>query len=296
VDRFNFEGGTAVVTGAASGIGEQVATNLASRGCDLVLLDVVGDRLEAVAKAIRSKHSTVEVEEHVVDLADPVATDAVAATIAQRHPRIRLLVNNAGVALGGRFEEVTLDEFGWVINVNFLAMVRLTHALLPALRAEPGSHLVNVSSVFGLIAPGGQAAYSASKFAVRGFTEALRQELAPAGIGVTCVHPGGIRTRIAESARLGSGVSAEYAAAHRDDWKAVLTMDPAQAAAIIVDGVDRRRPRVLITGTAKVLDVLARLMPVRYVKLLAAANRRRREAAAPVSATPSPAATASTVE
>jgi len=296
VDRFNFEGGTAVVTGAASGIGEQVATNLASRGCNLVLLDVVGDRLEGVAKAIRSQYSTVDVEEHVVDLADPAATDAVAAEIAQRHPRIRLLVNNAGVALGGRFEEVTLDEFGWVIDVNFLAMVRLTHALLPALRAEPGSHLVNVSSLFGLIAPGGQAAYSASKFAVRGFTEALRQELAPAGIGVTCVHPGGIRTRIAESARLGSGVSAEYAAAHRDDWKAVLTMDPAQAAAIIVDGVDRRRPRVLITGTAKVLDVLARLMPVRYVKLLAAANRRRREAAAPVSATPSPAATASTVE
>jgi short-subunit dehydrogenase len=292
VDRFNFEGGTAVVTGAASGIGEQVATNLASRGCDLVLLDVVGDRLEAVAKAIRSQHSTVEVEEHVVDLADPVATDAVAGTIAQRHPRIRLLVNNAGVALGGRFEEVTLDEFGWVIDVNFLAMVRLTHALLPALRAEPGSHLVNVSSLFGLIAPGGQAAYSASKFAVRGFTEALRHELAPAGIGVTCVHPGGIRTRIAESARLGSAVSAEYAAAHRDDWKSLLTMDPAQAAAIIVDGIDRRRPRVLITGTAKVLDVLARLMPVGYVKLLAAANRRRRES--PATATPSP--TTSTVE
>jgi short-subunit dehydrogenase len=293
VDRFNFEGGTAVVTGAASGIGEQVATNLASRGCNLVLLDVVGDRLEGVAKAIRSQYSTVDVEEHVVDLADPAATDAVAAEIAQRHPRIRLLVNNAGVALGGRFEEVTLDEFGWVIDVNFLAMVRLTHALLPALRAEPGSHLVNVSSLFGLIAPGGQAAYSASKFAVRGFTEALRQELAPAGIGVTCVHPGGIRTRIAESARLGSGVSEAYAAAHRDDWKSLLTMDPAKAAAIIVDGVDRRRPRVLITGTAKVLDVLARLMPVSYVKLLAAANRRRREAPGPA---PSPAATASTVD
>ena len=293
MDRFNFEGGTAVVTGAASGIGEQVATTLAARGCDLVLLDVVGDRLATVAKAIRSQYSTVDIEEHVVDLADPVATDAVAATIVQRHPRIRLLVNNAGVALGGRFEEVTLDEFRWVIDINFLATVRLTHALLPALRAEPGSHLVNLSSLFGLIAPGGQAAYSASKFAVRGFTEALRQELAPAGIGVTCVHPGGIRTRIAESARLGSGVSAAFAAAHRDDWKSFLTMDPAKAAAIIVDGVDRRRPRVLITGQAKVLDVLARLMPVGYVKLLAAANRRRRPAQAPAS---SPAAAASTVE
>lgn len=295
--RFNFEGGTAVVTGAASGIGEAVASALAERGSNLVLLDVVGDRLAAVASTIRSRHSTVDVEEHVVDLADPVATDAIAAAIAQRHPRIRLLVNNAGVALGGRFEEVTLDEFGWVIDVNFLAMVRLTHALLPALRAEPGSHLVNLSSLFGLIAPGGQAAYAASKFAVRGFTEALRQELAPAGIGVTCVHPGGIRTRIAESARLGSGVSAAFAEAHRDDWKAFLTMDPARAAEIIVDGIDRRRPRVLITGTAKVLDVLSRLMPVGYVKLVAA-TRRRREQAADQSATPeaSSAPTASTTQ
>ena len=284
MDRFSFGGGTAVVTGAASGIGEAVAHALAERGSNLVLLDVVGDRLAGVAAAIRSQHSTVEVEEHVVDLADPVATDAVAAAIVDRHPRIRLLVNNAGVALGGRFEEVTLDEFGWVIDINFLATVRLTHRLLPALRAEPGSHLVNLSSLFGLIAPGGQAAYAASKFAVRGFTEALRQELAPAGIGVTCVHPGGIRTRIAESARLGSGVPASMAA-NREGWKDMLTMDPAKAAAIIVDGVDRRRPRVLITGTAKVLDVLARLMPVHYVNLVAAAARRRlsrRPAAAPV--------------
>jgi short-subunit dehydrogenase len=275
VERFAFEGGTAVVTGAASGIGEAVATALAARGSNLVLLDVVGDRLAAVAASIRSRHAGVAVDEQVVDLADPVATDAACAAILARHPRIRLLVNNAGVALGGRFEEVTLDEFGWVIDVNFLATVRMTHTLLPALRAEPGSHLVNLSSLFGLIAPGGQTAYSASKFAVRGFSEALRQELAPAGIGVTCVHPGGVRTRIAESARVGSGVPAGYAEQHKDDWKSVLTMDPADAAAIIVDGIERRRPRVLITRTAKVLDGLARLMPVGYASLLAVAARRR---------------------
>ena len=111
---------------------------------------------------------------------------------AGRHPRIRLLVNNAGVALGGRFDQVTLEEFSWVVDINFRAVVQLTHALLPALKAEPGAHLVNVSSLFGLIAPAGQAAYSASKFAVRGFTEALRHELVEDGIGVTSVHPGGI--------------------------------------------------------------------------------------------------------
>jgi short-subunit dehydrogenase len=291
VERFSFVDGTAVVTGAASGIGEAVAFALAERGSNLVLVDVAADRLASVASRIRARHSSVEIEEHVVDLADAEATVAVGARVLAAHPRIRLLVNNAGVALGGRFEEVTLDEFGWVIDINFLATVRLTHALLPALKAEPGSHLVNVSSLFGLIAPGGQVAYAASKFAVRGFTEALRQELTPAGIGVTCVHPGGIRTRIAESARVGSGVPEALTTGNLDGWQSVLTMDPAEAAAIIVAGIERRRPRVLISGTAKVLDVLARLMPVRHQSLIAAAARRRLNRIPARAVTPSPAST-----
>jgi short-subunit dehydrogenase len=267
--RFEF-GGTAVVTGAASGIGEALARDLAVRGMDLVLLDIDADRLSTVAASLPGR-----VDQHVVDLSDATATAAVASSVLAAHPRIRLLVNNAGVALGGRFDQVTLDEFEWVIRVNFLGTARLTHALLPALKAEPGSHLVNLSSLFGIIAPGGQAAYSASKFAVRGFTEALRQELAVDGIGVTSVHPGGVRTRIGESARLGSGVPAEFAEAHRDAWQALLTLDPAEAAATILHGVSRRRGRVLITRTAKVLDVVARAFPVGYTKVLAAAARRR---------------------
>jgi len=268
--RFEFAGGTAVVTGAASGIGEALARDLTARGMDLVLLDVDAARLASVAASLPGR-----VEQHVVDLSDASATASVASKVLADHERIRLLVNNAGVALGGRFDQVTLDEFEWVIRVNFLGTVRLTHALLPALKAEPGSHLVNLSSLFGIIAPGGQAAYSASKFAVRGFTEALRQELAVDGIGVTAVHPGGIKTRIGESAKVGSGVPPEYAAAHRDDWKRLLTLDPAEAAAVILRGVERRRGRVLITRTAKVLDVLARTFPVGYTKILAAAARRR---------------------
>lgn len=277
---FEFAGGTAVVTGAASGIGEALALALAQRGCDVVLLDIDAGRLATVASTIRSRHPTAEVNQHVVDIADPAATAAAAATVLAAHPRIRLLVNNAGVALGGRFDQVTLDEFGWVIDVNFLGMVRLTHGLLPALKAERGAHLVNMSSLFGLIAPGGQAAYAASKFAVRGFTEALRRELAADGVGVTAVHPGGVRTRIGESARVGSGVPAEFAEAHRDDWKAVLTMDPGHAADIILRGVRRRHPRVLVGRTAKLLDVLVRLMPVGHGTLLAAAARRRQGRAA----------------
>ena len=185
-------------------------------------------------------------------------------------PRITLLVNNAGVALGGRFDQLTLDEFDGVMRVNFHAPLTLTHLLLPALKASPGSHLVNVSSLFGLIAPAGQSAYSTSKFALRGLTEVLRHELPDTGVGVTAVHPGGIRTRIASSARAGSGVPLPEALAGQREFERLLTMDPADAARIIVDGIERRRRRVLVGWSAKVSDVVARLFPSSYGPVLAA--------------------------
>ncbi len=271
--RFDFTDGTAVVTGAAGGIGAALAHGLARRGSALVLVDRDAVGLDAVAGAIRDAHPGRAVDTHVVDLADATGTATVATEIRDRHPRIRLLVNNAGVALGGRFDEVTLDEFSWVVDVNFRAVVQLTHALLPALKAEPGAHLVTISSLFGLIAPAGQAAYAASKFAVRGFTEALRHELVADGIGVTCVHPGGIRTRIARDARLGSGVDrAEYEAG-RQRFERLLTIAPATAAEVILRGVARRRGRVLVGWSAKLPDLLARIAPVGHGRLLAARSR-----------------------
>jgi short-subunit dehydrogenase len=260
MQNFVFGGGTAVVTGAASGIGAALAAALAARGSDLVLLDRDADRLRDVTAALHREHPERTVTSHVVDLADGAATLRFAESVRTGHPRLRLLVNNAGVALGGRFDQVTLDEYEWVIDVNFRSVVRLTHTLLPSLRAEPGSHLVNVSSLFGLVAPAGQSAYAASKFAVRGFTEVLRRELA-GEVGVTAVHPGGIRTRIAESARIGSGVSAAEHAAAREMWVRVLTISPERAAAAIMDGIERRRGRVLIGWSAKAPDLLARLLP-----------------------------------
>ncbi|MFC4016960.1 SDR family NAD(P)-dependent oxidoreductase [Micromonospora sp. GCM10011542] len=268
MQRFDFVGGTAVVTGAASGIGEALAHALARRGSHLVLLDRDAARLDTVTAAIRAAHPDRHLHSHVVDLADAAATARVAAEIGQRHPRIRLLVNNAGVGLGGRFDQVTLDEFSWVIDVNFRAVVQLTHALLPNLKAEPGAHLVNLSSLFGLIAPAGQTAYSASKFAVRGFTEALRHELVDDGIGVTSVHPGGIRTRITENARVGSGVSREEYEAGRAQFEKLLTIPPTRAAEVILRGVHRRRGRVLIGWSAKLPDLLARVVPASYNRLL----------------------------
>lgn len=279
--RFDFAGGTAVVTGAAGGIGEALAYALARRGSHLVLLDRDAARLDTVVAAVRATHPDLAVDPWVVDLADAAATARTAVEIGRRHPRIRLLVNNAGVALGGRFDQVTVEEFGWVVDVNFRAVVQLTHTLLPALRAEPGAHLVNVSSLFGLIAPAGQAAYAASKFAVRGFTEALRHELADDGIGVTCVHPGGIRTRIAADARVGSGVAIEEYEQGLRQFEKLLTIPPARAAEVILRGVARRRGRVLVGWSARVPDLLARVAPASYGRVLALGVRRRAAPARP---------------
>jgi short-subunit dehydrogenase len=269
MDAYTFGGGTAVVTGAASGIGAALAAQLAARGSNLVLVDRDKERLDGVAADVRRAHPQLAVDTYVVDLSDDAATAEAAEALAAAHPGTTLLVNNAGVALGGRFDQVTLEEFDWVMAVNFRSVVRLTHAFLPALKAHPGAHLVNVSSVFGIFAPAGQAAYSASKFAVRGFSEAVRHELAENGVGVTVVHPGGIKTRIAESARTGSGVSVEEYEQGREQFTKLLTMPPEKAAAMIVEAIEKRRARLLIGWSAKVPDVLVRLMPGTYWKLIA---------------------------
>jgi short-subunit dehydrogenase len=269
MDAYTFGGGTAVVTGAASGIGAALAVQLAARGSNLVLVDRDKERLDGVAADVRRAHPQLAVDTYVVDLSDDAATAEAAEALAAAHPGTTLLVNNAGVALGGRFDQVTLEEFDWVMAVNFRSVIRLTHAFLPALKAHPGAHLVNVSSVFGIFAPAGQAAYSASKFAVRGFSEAVRHELAENGVGVTVVHPGGIKTRIAESARTGSGVSVEEYEQGRKQFTKLLTMPPEKAAAMIVEAIEKRRPRLLIGWSAKVPDVLVRLMPGTYWKLIA---------------------------
>jgi short-subunit dehydrogenase len=272
--RYVFEGGTAVVTGAASGIGAALAVELARRGSHLVLLDRDADGLAAVAAQVRALPTGVRVAEHVADLADPAATVAAGQAIAAAHPGTTLLVNNAGIALAGRFDQVDAAQFDAVMAVNFHAVVTLTRALLPVLTAHPGSHVVNVSSVFGLLAPPGQSAYCASKFAVRGFTESLRGELAPAGVGVTCVHPGGVRTNIARHALVGPRLPAAEWEAGRAQMDRLLTHDPADAAETILRAVHRRRPRVLVGRSAVVLDTLTRLLPVGSGRLLAAAARR----------------------
>ena len=235
--RFVFRGRTAVVTGAASGIGEQVAHALARRGTNLVLLDRDAERLRAVASEVRFLNADVEVGTIVVDLADAERLAVVAEGVRATHPPVHLLVNNAGVALAGMFQQTALEEFEWVVDINLRAPIRLTHHLLPALVAGRNAHVVNVSSIFGIIAPPGQTAYSTSKFGLRGFSEALRSELRPQGIGVTTVHPGGIRTAIARNARAASGVREEDGAAGRETFARMLRIPPERAAELILRAV-----------------------------------------------------------
>jgi short-subunit dehydrogenase len=281
--EYRFAGRTAVLTGAASGIGEHVAYGLAHRGSDLVLVDVDEARLETVGRRITTAHPGLTVQTLVADLSDRSAVEAIAARVLSEHPAIGLLVNNAGIALGGRFDQVSIDQFEQVMNVNFRAPMLLTHALLPALTATPGGHLVNVSSLFGLIAPPGQSAYCASKFALRGLSESLRSELIDNGVGVTTVHPGGIKTRIAESALVGTHVPEEEIEPNRRLFAALLSYPPQKAAAQILRAVAKRKARLLIATSAKAPDLLARLLPVGHARIVRAATVASTRGARPAS-------------
>lgn len=266
--RFEFEGATALVTGAAGGIGAQLARGLATRGSHLILLDRNADGLAALADDLAVDHDAVRVETHTIDLTDRAALLDLAASIATAHPDLSLLVNNAGVALAGTFENLGLGQFEWVMEVNFHAPVALTHALLPTLLANPGSHIVNMSSLFGLIGPYGQSAYSSSKYAMRGFSEVLRTELAPRQVGVTVVHPGGVRTDIARSAQVAERADEEQSARLLGAFDRMLRYPPERAAREILSGVHRRSARVLVTPEAVFSDLAVRVAPSRYPGLI----------------------------
>jgi short-subunit dehydrogenase len=275
VERFAFAGRTCVVTGAASGIGAALALTLAKRKAVLVLVDRDADGLARVAELAREV-GAAGVDTYVIDLSDGGDRLDLAAEVASRHGGADLLVNNAGVALSGTFEQVSMKDFDWLLEINLHAVVRMTKAFLPQLLNRPGSHVVNVSSLFGLIAPPTQVAYVTSKFGVRGFTEALRHELADRGVGVTVVHPGGIKTNIAANARIsGPDIDGEQAARARAFAEAALTMPPEDAAQIIVTAIQARKPRLVITRAAKAADWLARLTPTRYWAVSQRAARRK---------------------
>ncbi|MFI5935125.1 SDR family NAD(P)-dependent oxidoreductase [Actinoplanes sp. NPDC051494] len=267
MQRFAFAGRTCVITGAAGGIGAALALDLARHHAVLVLVDRDADGLARVVDAARGLGAQA-VSGEVVDLGDGGDRLDLAAAVEARHGGADLLVNNAGVALGGTFEQVSMADHDWLMAINLTAVVRTTKAFLPQLLARPGSHVVNMSSLFGLVAPPGQVAYATSKFAVRGFSEALRHELAGRGVGVTVVHPGGVRTNIAVNARL-SGADGKLAEQTRKFNEKALTMPPEQAARLIVAAVRSRKPRLVISRAAKAGDLLARVTPGHYWDVIA---------------------------
>ncbi len=224
---------------------------------------------ELLAEAAAALTATgVRVSTHVLDVADAEAVAALPAAVLAAHAGVDLLVNNAGVAVGGTFEQVAEHDFEWLFGVNFWGVVRMTRAFLPLLRASGEARLVNLSSVFGLIAPPGQTAYVASKFAVRGFSESLRHELRGTSVGVTVVHPGGVNTGIARSARLPAAIAPGDAERARTSFQGGLTMPPAVAGETIVRAVERRRPRVIVGRDAHIAATIERIIPVSYWRLL----------------------------
>jgi NAD(P)-dependent dehydrogenase (short-subunit alcohol dehydrogenase family) len=259
-------GGVSVVTGAGSGIGRALAQQLAEAGSALALADVDEAGLAETTRLLGKKGALVTAT--VLDVADEAGVSAFAEEVGRRHGRVTLLINNAGVALHGTFEEISLDDFRWLMNINFWGTVYGVKYFLPILKREQRADIVNLSSVFGIIAPPGQPAYSASKFAVRGFTEALRHELAGTPVRVSCVHPGGVRTPIARRARLGAGGSEANREKTIASFEKLARTSPEAAATRILRGVERREPRILIGTDAYQIDILQRLRPATYWKSL----------------------------
>lgn len=259
----------AVVTGAGSGIGRALAKALAAKGCRLALSDVNEMGLAETAAAC----SEVEVRTYVLDVADRDAIYAHAEDVARDFGSVNLVINNAGVALSASVREMTDEDFKWIMDIDFWGVAHGTRAFLPHLIESGDGHVVNISSVFGLIGVPKQSAYNAAKFAVRGFTEALRQEmkLENQPVAVSCVHPGGIRTNIANAARMGISDNAE---ALRKGFDKLAMTTPEKAANTIVRGVLKDESRILVGPDAWGIEALNRLLGASYQPLVERFSRK----------------------
>jgi short-subunit dehydrogenase len=265
-------GAAAAVTGAASGIGRALAIELAARGCDLALADRDEAGLQAVAAEIgKAGAGPRKVTIHRVDVSEPEQIADFAQAATQNHPGLNIVINNAGVALMGSFNEIDQGQMDWLMNINFWGVVHATRAFLPHLARQREAHIVNLSSIFGIVAPPGQTAYSAAKFAVRGFSESLRHELqiAESPIKLSVVHPGGVATNIARNSRSGTGFTDNARRTEAiERFDAVARTTPAAAAQRIIAGIENNQPRILIGGDARLLDLVQRLRPATYWKWL----------------------------
>ncbi len=273
----SFENKVAAITGAGSGIGRALALALARQGCHLALSDVNQAGLnETTEMALKLG---VKASQTLVNVADRAAVEAWATQVMADYGQINAIFNNAGVAQGGTVEGNAYADYEWVMNINFWGVVNGTKAFLPHLKASGCGHIINTSSIFGLFAQPGMSAYNASKFAVRGFTESLRQELdmAACGVSASCVHPGGIKTNIALTARMNDSMSQLTGQSVDEGRKQfndqLLRASPEQAAKVIIKGVLTNKRRILIGGDAVASDLMQRLLPAFYQRLVVGSMR-----------------------
>ena len=265
-----FDAKVVVITGAGSGIGRALARNLADRGAILALSDVDEAGLAETAGLLAGK---AKVRTDRLDVRDRAAVTAYAESVNAEFGRVNTVINNAGVALTGNVLDLAYEDFEWIIDIDFWGVVNGTKEFLPYLIASGDGHVVNLSSLFGLLAMPSQSAYNAAKFAVRGFTESLRQEMIIAGhpVQVSCVHPGGIKTAIARNARAAAGENQSDLAAYFDKKLAKTTAE--KAAEIIVGGVLRNKPKIVVGADAKALDILVKVAGARYQSVTARAAK-----------------------
>ncbi|MDH3400991.1 MAG: SDR family NAD(P)-dependent oxidoreductase [Chromatiales bacterium] len=259
----------AVITGAGSGIGQALAVSLARQGCDLALADLNTDGLEKTRAMLEG--TSVKVSVHRLDVASRQALEQFADEVMEFHGKVSLLFNNAGVALASSAEATREEDFHWLMDINFWGVVNGCQVFLPHLRKQPRAHIINISSVFGLIAMPTQSAYNASKFAVRGYSEALQQELANTSVGLSVVCPGGVRTAIVANARVdqASALALGGGESFSRRFEKLARTTPEQAADIILDGVRKGQQRILVGRDAHVIHWITRLFPRSYARLLA---------------------------
>lgn len=259
-------GSAAAITGAASGIGQALALELAARGCDLALADRDESGLKDTAAQVKAKYSR-NVSIHRTDVGLPGQIEDFAKAASQSHPNLNILINNAGIALFGQFHEISQQQIETLMGINFWGVVHGVRAFMPQLERQKEAHIVNVSSIFGIIAPPGQTAYAAAKFAVRGFSESLRHELElnKSPVRVSVVHPGGVATKIARNATMGAAITDnERRSISIDRFEAVAKTPPAGAAQRIIRGIEKNEKRILIGNDARYMDLLQRFKPSSY--------------------------------
>ena len=257
----------AVVTGAASGIGRALAVRLTLEGiAGLAISDVNEAGLAETAQL--AERSGVRVSSHFVDVSDLDQMKAFADDAIAKHGRVTHLINNAGVGLLGTFEHISIDDMRWLMGINFWGVVHGCKVFLPTMVAQPEAHIVNISSVFGFIAPEEQSAYCASKFAVRGFTESLRHEYEGTNLHIASVHPGGVLTNIARNSRLGEDAPQEWQGQAAKFFDQVAKSTPEQAAETIVSGIKKKNPRILIGKDARAISTFSRLFPKNYLRVI----------------------------